>query len=126
METSDDELMQRLDTVEIEQYRQDYLLDCVSELKAQIQQLEATLGYRSKQTISHQSQTQHKISHISTHGYVICLMLNPKSPPEWSGKEWHAPGKGKCYLSLEQACQCLQQLKELWPDYPIEILKKSL
>lgn len=59
-----------------------------------------------------------------THGYVVCLMLNPQSPPEWSGKEWHIPGKGKCYSNPEQAHQCMLQLRKRWPGYPIQVLRR--
>ncbi|MDM8565704.1 hypothetical protein QUF74_08635 [Candidatus Halobeggiatoa sp. HSG11] len=56
--------------------------------------------------------------------YVVCLMFSKLSPPEWAGNRWRVSGKGKCYSTSEQAYQCLQQLRQKWPDYPIEILKR--
>ncbi len=56
--------------------------------------------------------------------YVICLMFNPKSPPEWSGKGWCERGKGMRYTSPALAKQTLQKLKKQWPDYPLKIFKR--
>ncbi|MCK5877056.1 MAG: hypothetical protein KAG43_05435 [Candidatus Marithrix sp.] len=61
---------------------------------------------------------------VTQENYVICLAFSKHSPPEWSGDKWGVSGKGQCYPTSEQAYQCLQQLKQKWPDYPIEILKK--
>ena len=57
-------------------------------------------------------------------GYVICLMFNPKAPPEWSGKGWCEPGKGMRYTNPTLAKQTLQKLKNQWPDYPLKIFKR--
>jgi hypothetical protein len=56
--------------------------------------------------------------------YVICLMFNPKSPQEWSGKGWSEVGKGKRYTNLEQTKSIAQRLKKQWPDYPLKIFKR--
>jgi hypothetical protein len=57
-------------------------------------------------------------------GYVICLMFNPKAPPEWSGKGWCEPGKGMRYTNPALAKHILQKLKNQWPDYPLKIFKR--
>jgi hypothetical protein len=57
-------------------------------------------------------------------GYVICLMFNPKAPPEWSGKGWCEPGKGMRYTNPALAKHTLQKLKNQWPDYPLKIFKR--
>jgi hypothetical protein len=57
-------------------------------------------------------------------GYVICLMFNPKAPPEWSGKGWSEPGKGMRYTNPALAKHTLQKLKNQWPDYPLKIFKR--
>ncbi len=61
---------------------------------------------------------------ISKSGYIICLMFDPKSPPEWSGKGWLKHGQGATY-SLEEAKLLCQQLKKKWPNYPLKIIKKN-
>lgn len=60
----------------------------------------------------------------AVHGYVVCLMFNPESPPEWSGKGWCERGKGTRYTTLEQAKQILQRIKKQWPEYPLKIFKR--
>ena len=62
---------------------------------------------------------------VTTTSYVICLMFNAKSPPEWSGKGWSERGKGMRYATAEQAKQTLQKLKKQWPDYPLKIFKRG-
>ena len=61
---------------------------------------------------------------ISKPGYIICLMFDPKSPPEWSGKGWLKHGEGTTY-SLEKAKLLCQQLKKKWPNYPLKIIKNN-
>jgi hypothetical protein len=63
-------------------------------------------------------------SEDKTPTYAICLMLNPKSPQEWSGKGWCEMGKGTHYDQLEQAKQIAQKLKKKWPNYPLKIFKR--
>jgi len=60
---------------------------------------------------------------ISQSGYIICLMFNPNSPPEWSGKGWLKPEQGTAY-NLEEAKLIFQQLKKKWPNYPLKIIKR--
>jgi hypothetical protein len=57
-------------------------------------------------------------------GYVICVMLNSKSPREWSGTGWCEPSKGMRYTNPEQVKQTFQRLKKQWPNYPLKILKR--
>jgi hypothetical protein len=61
-------------------------------------------------------------SEHKTPTYVICLMFNPKSPQEWSGKGWCE--EGMHYTQLEQAKQIAQRLKKQWPNYPLKIFKR--
>ncbi len=71
--------------------------------------------------ISRKASTQETISES---GYIICLMFDPKSPPEWSGKGWLKHGQGTTY-SLEKAKTLYQQLKKKWPNYPLKMIKKN-
>ncbi|RKZ40878.1 MAG: hypothetical protein DRQ49_07000 [Gammaproteobacteria bacterium] len=63
-------------------------------------------------------------SNTVKHSYVICLVFNPKSPQEWSGKGWSRKGKGISYKNPEQVKQIFQKLKKQWPDYPLKIFKR--
>ncbi|OQW94097.1 MAG: hypothetical protein BWK79_07680, partial [Beggiatoa sp. IS2] len=72
---------------------------------------------------------QPKQKAISQSGYVICLMLNPNAPTEWSGElesggGWREPGKGTCYFDAEQVKRCLRSLKKQWPHYPLKVIKR--
>jgi len=61
-------------------------------------------------------------------GYVVCLMFNVNSPSEWSedaGGGWRGKGMGTSYATRAEADKLLQQLKQKWPDYPIESHKVS-
>ncbi len=58
-----------------------------------------------------------------TDSYVICLCFEPESPTEWSETGWRNQGAGKCY-SKEQAQARYQKLKQKWPHYPLEIVKR--
>jgi len=73
---------------------------------------------------SEKSKIDSENSEIDSKNYVICLMFSHNTPPEWSGNRWRISGKGKCYSTSKEAYQCLQQLQQKWPDYPIEILKR--
>ncbi|HEC84746.1 MAG TPA: hypothetical protein ENI48_05840 [Thioploca sp.] len=139
MKITDDELKLRLESLETEQNRLNGILNDVHELKVKINNLKITLTHHDdvttplvltnneKATTTKQLNTTPTPSGRSDrHGYVVCLMFNPKSPPEWSGKEWHRHGKGKCYTSSEQAYQCLLQLRKRWPGYPLQVLESSL
>lgn len=139
MKTLYHNLKHRLESLEAEQNRLNGILDEVSEVKAKIERLKTTLaqsgGENQVQTtsvLSHNEETNHNqpsatqmSPNVSTNqGYVVCLMFNSHSPPEWSGTQWHPHGKGKCYPTPEQAHQCLQKLQQLWPGYPFQILKR--
>lgn len=63
-------------------------------------------------------------SEHKTPTYVICLLLNPKSPQEWSGKNWCEMGNGMRYDQLDQAKQIAQKLKKQRPTYPLKIIKR--
>ncbi len=56
--------------------------------------------------------------------YIICLMNNPKSPKEWSGKNWVSRGDGTTYNNPEYVKQIFQQLKKQWPNYSLKIFKR--
>lgn len=124
MEITHNDLTQRLIDVETEQTRLDGLLDILHELKSQVHELQSTLKPQSNDAIYDKLKKRTSSTHCDRQGYVICLMLNPKLPPEWSGKEWHRHGKGKCYANMEQAYQCLQQLKKRWPNYPFQVVER--
>ncbi|RKZ54532.1 MAG: hypothetical protein DRR16_11705 [Candidatus Parabeggiatoa sp. nov. 3] len=140
METPNDELTQRLKILESEQDRINGMLNSMHELTAQVHQLKTTLIHKKNETktstrilTNNEKTTQEKLktisishTHSQKHGYVVCLMFHPHSPPEWSGKEWHVHGKGKCYLNSEQAYQCLRQLQKRWPNYPFQVLERQL
>jgi hypothetical protein len=125
MEITHDDLTQRLVDVETEQTRLDGLLDILHELKSQVHELQTTLKpQNNNETTIYDKLKKRTSSSHDRRGYVVCLMLNPKTPPEWSGKEWHRHGKGKCYTNIEQASQCLQQLKKRWPNYPFQVVER--
>jgi len=139
MKFTDDELAQHLKNLEAEQNRLNGALNDVYKLKVKIHQLKTTLTHSKANStplvLTNKDKTSHeeKQDSLSTpksssegYGYVVCLMFNPHSPPEWSGNQWHIHGKGKCFSSAEQAYQCLQKLKERWPDYPLQVLKRRL
>lgn len=61
------------------------------------------------------------------HGYVICLMFNPKSPSEWTedaGGGWREKGHGFCFSTPEKAKQRAKELKAKWPEHPLKIIKR--
>jgi len=63
----------------------------------------------------------------SLHGYIICLMFNPKSPSEWTedaGGGWREHGHGFCFSTPEKAKQRAKELKEKWPEHPLKIIKR--
>jgi hypothetical protein len=140
MKITDDELKLRLESLETEQNRLNKILNDVHELKVKLNQLKTSLTHeddvttplsltnneKATTTTKQLNTTPTPSSSSDKHGYVVCLMFNPNSPPEWSGKKWHRHGKGKCYTSPEQAYQCLLQLQKRWPGYPLQILKRSL
>jgi hypothetical protein len=140
METTNDQLTQRLKIIESEQDRLNGMLKTMHELEEQVLQLKTTLKHKTNAKknssvilTNNEKNASEKLSAVSisdTHsqkyGYVVCLMFHPDSPPEWSGKEWHAHGKGKCYSSPEQAYQCLRQLQKRWPNYPFQVLERQL
>ena len=123
MITIDDELTSRLQCMENEQNRLNKILSEVQELEGQINNIKTTLSTHDETT-----DKPHTIKGNcpKKNGYVVCLMFNPNSPVEWSGKQWQVHGKGKCYLSSEQASQCLVTLQQRWPGYPFKILKREL
>ncbi len=67
---------------------------------------------------------QHKNQSQVQQGYVVCLMFNISTPSEWSeeaGGGWRGKGMGTSYNNRADAAKILQQLKQKWPDYPIEL-----
>lgn len=65
---------------------------------------------------------------IAQKGFVVCLMFNVNSPSEWSedaGGGWRGKGMGTSYATRADAEKLLQQLKQKWPEYPIELHKVS-
>ena len=125
MKTVDDRLTQRLAEVEAEQNRLDELLE-IARKKTRVHKKKTPQSQQTAFGIWALGPKKVRQPNISsdTQGYVVCLMLHPKSPPEWSGKEWHVHGKGKCYPNIEQAHQCLQQLQKRWPNYIFQLLER--
>ncbi len=138
MKFTDDNLAQHLKNLEAEQNRLNGALNDVYELKDQIHKLKTTLkhskAYSTPLALTNKGKTTGEQEDSVTtpkipsqsYGYVVCLVFNPHSPPEWSGNQWRIHGKGECFSSAEQAYQCLEQLKERWPDYPLQVLKRTL
>jgi len=57
-------------------------------------------------------------------GYIVCLLFNQDKPSEWSeesGGGWRGPNMGTRYATKAKAQAVAQQLKQKWPDYPIQI-----
>ncbi len=106
-----------------EQSKQSKISSELLEIETQINQLQKKFE-TDKNVKSFITDGGSKKLEISPESYVICLMFSKHSPPEWSGNRWRISGQGKCYATSEQAYQCLQQLQQKWPDYPIEILKR--
>ncbi len=131
------QLFQHLEELELEQQRLNRALNDIGELEAKLLQLKATIMPNNnaiiplhlpndEQKANNEKETIHSTPSLNTslsdrYGYIVCLMLNPQSPPEWSGKGWYIPGKGKCYSNFERANQCMQQLQKRWPTYPFEV-----
>jgi uncharacterized protein (UPF0335 family) len=143
----------RLKLLEKEQENQNYALDQLKYFNDEVQRLEKELleieKYRLKNPqasqfernnpeterlerelaqIDNEEQNALKNSQqasptISKQGYIICLMFNPQSPPEWSGEGWLKPGQGTAY-NLEEAKLLLQEMKKKWPNYPLKIIQK--
>jgi len=117
--TNDEELEQLLKNLEMEQ---NGILNELEQVKEKIKKYQGTMAYpvmdETLENTDSSFQTKDAV-------YVVCLMLNPRSPLEWSGKQWYIAGKGKTYPDIEQAYQCLQQLQNRWPDYPLQVKKKS-
>ena len=125
----DDRLTQRLAEVEAEQNRLDNELLKILRERTQIHEKKIPKSQETAfgiLTLSQKKQhaTTNPMTSGDTQGYVVCLMLNSKLQPEWTGKKWHVPGKGKCYPSIEQAHQCVQQLKRRWPNYIFQLLER--
>ncbi len=146
-----EEIEKRLKLLEKEQENQDYALDKLQSFNDEVRRLEDELNRIEKYRIkTHQSsefqrdnpeterlekelaqmdneeQNAFKNSEkasSSKQSYVISLMFNPNSPPEWSGNGWLKPGQGTAY-NLEEAKLIYQQLKKKWPNYPLKIIKK--
>jgi hypothetical protein len=134
----DDELKQRLAYLELEQVRLNQILNDVQELGTQVNKFKTistsvddmTVPLALTNEFEPTNDKPNDIPRLDTsvsnkYGYVVCLMFNPQSPPEWSGKEWHVPGKGKCYLVFEQAYHCMQQLQKRWPNYPFQVVERK-
>ncbi|MDM8569314.1 hypothetical protein QUF50_07385 [Thiotrichales bacterium HSG1] len=101
-----------------EESTQKRIAEELSEIKNKITQLQQPLEdscFQTTEKLDADSET-----------YVVCLTFTKHSPPEWYENRWRISGKGKSYSTPEQAYQCLQQLKQRWPDYPIEIFKKII
>jgi DNA repair exonuclease SbcCD ATPase subunit len=79
----------------------------------------AELDKEEQDNLKYSQQTSPIVS--KKEGYIICLMFNPKAPPEWSGEGWVKPGEGTIY-KLEEANVVLQELKKKWPNYPLKLI----
>ena len=115
-----DELEQMLRNLEVEQ---NGILTELEQVKEKITKYQGMIA----SPIVDETMDDHDSSFQAKNAvYVVCLMLNPRSPLEWSGKQWHIAGKGKTYPDVDQAYQCLLQLQDRWPDYPLQVKRKTL
>lgn len=132
-----EELEKRLKNLEIEQERQDMVLDDflrefeeVLKLEAKlanIENYEFQLARRPKEvSIQESDDPLLKAAQNKQSGYVIRLVFNPKKPSEWSeegGGGWRDYGMGMRYPDLKQVKRRFQELREQWPDYPMKIVQ---
>lgn len=132
-----EELKERLRKLEIEQERQDIVLEDFLREFEEVLKLEAKLAnienYEFKLTrprviasIQESGDPLLQAAKNKEGGYVIRLVFNPKTPSEWSeegGGGWRDHGLGMRYPNLQQAKHRLQELREQWPDYPMKIVQ---
>lgn len=120
MTITNDELEQLLKNLEVEQ---NGILSELEQVKEKINKYQGIIASpATNETVEHSDASLQAKDTV----YVVCLMLNPRSPLEWSGKQWYIAGKGKTYPDVEQAYQCLLQLQNRWPDYPLQVKRKVL
>jgi hypothetical protein len=117
---TNDELEQMLKNLEMEQ---NGILTELEQVKEKINKYQGIIASPLANETMEESDSSFQAKNAV---YVVCLMLNPRSPLEWSGKQWHIAGKGKTYPDVDQAYQCLLQLQNRWPDYPLQVKRKIL
>jgi hypothetical protein len=132
-----EELEERLKKLEIEQERQDTVLDDFLREFEEVLKLEAKLANIDnyefklvvpKKAVSIQESDDPLMEEAKNKGggYVIRLIFNPKKPSEWAeegGGGWRDHGMGMRYPNLQQAKHRLQELRAQWPDYPMKIVQ---
>lgn len=97
-----EELKQRLRDLEVEQRRQNAVLQKLNKLE----------------------NPEVPVQPTETDGYVICLVFESQPTVEWSQAGWRPRGRGTCFETLEQAVLNLARVQNDWPDYQIKIIKK--
>jgi len=131
-----EELEQRLKNIEVEQERQDVVLNEFIRDLEEVLKLEAKLANIENYEVPffkkppEEESAEEKPTPVPQQGFVIRLNFESesKAPIEWSdeaGGGWREYMMGTCYATLEQAKQHLRKLQKRWPDYPMEIIERS-
>ncbi|OQW93620.1 MAG: hypothetical protein BWK79_10180 [Beggiatoa sp. IS2] len=134
---TNEELEKRLEKLEIEQERQDTVLDDFLREFEEVLKLEAKLANidnyefklvvpKKEVSIQDSDDALMREGGNKGGGYVIRLVFNPKKPSEWAeegGGGWRDYGMGMRYPDLQRAKQRLQELRTQWPDYPMKIVQ---
>lgn len=93
----------------------------VAQLEAEQQRQEEDVSNLTK--IKQEAPTSKKIAKHKE-GYLVKLVFGDNAPiSEWSDEThgWRTSGLGTRYPSQQVAEQKLAELKEKWPNYPLEI-----
>jgi len=102
-----DDLLKRLDFLELEQDRQqEEVINLAEEISPEI-------GLKMENINAKKS----------TKGYVVLLEFADAPVSEWSDETngWRSKNLGSRYTSIQQADKKLAILKQKWPDYPLRI-----
>lgn len=132
-----EELEQRLKNIEVEQERQDTVLNEFIRDLEEVLKLEAKLANIDNYEVPffkkppEEEPVEETPPPVPQGGFVIRLNFEPesnKAPIEWSdeaGGGWREYMMGTCYTTSEQANQHLRKLQKRWPDYPMEVVERS-
>jgi DNA topoisomerase VI subunit A len=102
-----DNLLKRLDFLELEQDRQQ------EEVMSLAEEISPEIGLKMENINVKKS----------TKGYVILLEFADAPVSEWSDETngWRSKNLGSRYTSIQQADKKLAILKQKWPEYPLRI-----
>lgn len=102
-----DDLLKRLDLLELEQDRQQ------EEVISLAEDISPVIGLKFENIAVKKS----------TKGYVILLEFADAPVSEWSDETngWRSRSLGSRYTSIQQADKKLAILKQKWPEYPLRI-----